>query len=367
MDKNRVSIDQLALILLLVITGGKFLSLPSLLARDLGHDSWLSMCFSFTWDAVGIVFLLWAVKLNGKAGLDISAILNNSVSKPIAKVILAVFFVIFVVRADILLISCYRMFSETFDVSTNWVVYVVPIALLGFFVIEKGFNSIARTSQLLFGLIIISVVTLLASPLTEVEFGNLLPIAEAGWDKVLSVSFKRSFWFSDYIFIFFVMDGVKVKKRVFSPILLSFVIGAALSVLLNAVFVALFGVFAPSFDMAMSKIGVFSVASTANGRWDWLTLSIWLVSVIIKIVVFIFCAYKCLEKIAGKNFAHVNWLSAVIIVAALLLPMFVSAEQLLNTVVAYGLIPFAAVQYVLPVLMPLLTKTALRKTEVQHE
>ena len=367
MDKNRVSVDQIALLFLLIITGGKFLSLPSLLAGDLGHDSWVAMCFSFLWDGICLCFLLWAIKLNAKANMDISAILDKSVSKVVSKIVFVIFFVIFTLRINILLTSCYQMFSITFDVSTNWIVFVLPVVLLAFFAIQRGFNAVARTAQLLFGLILLSVIALLVSPLIEVEFSQLLPIGEAGWGKILKTSFMLSCWFYDYMFIYFVMDGVKIKKRVFTPVLVCFGIGAVLTVLLNAVFVSLFGSYASEFNMAMSKIGAFSVSSSSNGRWDWLTLSIWLLSVFIKIIVFIFCAYKCIEKILEKNFANVNWIVAVFICVLLLLPMFVSTEQLLSTVILWGIIPFALVQYVLPLLMPLFTKVALNKTEVKHE
>ena len=367
MDKNRVRIDQLALIYLLIITGGKFMSLPSLLASDLGHDSWVSMCFSFLWDGICLCFLLWAIKLNKKVNLDISAILDKSVSKVVSKIIFAIFFVIFVLRTNVLLTNCYQMFSITFDVSTNWLVFVIPIALLSFFAIQRGFNAIARASQLLFGVIFISVIAVIISPIIEADFSGLLPIGEAGWGKIVATSYMRSFWFSDYVFIYFVMDGIKIKKHVFPSVLVAFGIGAALTVLINAVFVALFGSFAPDFNMAMSKIGVFSVANTTNGRWDWLTLSIWLISVFIKIIVFIFCAYKCVEKILGRRFGNVNVFVALFITLTLMLPMFVSTETLLNTFIMWALIPFTVVQYLLPLFMPLFTKIALNKTEVKHE
>lgn len=365
--KNRVSIDQLALMYLLLVTGGKFLTLPSLLAGDVGHDSWLSVLFSFVWDGVCLCFLLWAIKINDKSKLDIAAILDKSLSKPVSKALMALFFVIFVLRINILLSGCYKMFSVTFDVSTNWLVYVLPIAALAFFAVSRGFNSIARASQIVFGLIVLAVIALFVSPLAEADFGELLPIGEAGWGKILLNSYTRSFWFSDYIFVYFVLDGIKIKKHVFAPMLVSFGVGAALCILLNGVFVALFGYLAPDFDLAMSKIGVFSAASTANGRWDWLTLSVWLISVFVKVIVFVFCAYKCVEKIVGAHFVKFNWIAAGVVLLTLSLPMFVSTRTLLDTVIKWGVIPFTLVQYLLPLLMPLLTKTAQRKTEVKSE
>lgn len=361
MEKDRISINQFALMYLLLIAGGKFLKLPSMLAADVGHDSWLTLVFSFLWDGICLTFLLWAIKINKDSQLDISKILNNTVSKVVAKIILVIFFVMFVVRNEILLASCYKMFAVTFDVSTNWIVYVIPVVALAVLALKLGFNSVARASQLLFGIIFICVVVLLISPISQVDFGNLLPIAEAGIGKIMASSVTRSFWFTDYIFIYLLLDNIKVKKHVFSPVLTAFAIGAALTIAMNAIFVALYGDLAPQFDLAMSKIGVHFVSEASNGRWDWLTLSIWLISVFIKIVVFFICAYKCLEKIFEFNANKINVWAVLAITLLFMLPIFISTEIVLNTVVLYGLIPFVIIQYALPLAMPFLTKAAQAK------
>lgn len=364
MDKNRVYIDQIGLMYLLMIAGGKFLAFPSILAKEVGHDSWLVLCFSFLWDAICLVFLLWAIKINQAKKLDISQILNKTVSKVVAKIVFAVFFVIFLSRAIILITSCYKTFAATFDVKTNWLLFVIPIAALSFFAIQQGFTSIARTSQLLFALIMLSVLALVVSSLPQTSFSSLLPVGEAGWGKIVGNSFTKSFWFSDYLFIYFVFDSIQVKKRVFSPILISFAIGAVLTVLVNAVFIAMYGSLAGNFDLAMSEIGIFSMSGSTNGRWDWLTLSVWLLSIFIKIVVFVFCAYKCVEKITERPSTKVNWLIAAFISIFLIVPMFVSIDSYLNDFVKWTLAPFVVIQFALPLAMPLLTSIATKKTEV---
>ncbi len=365
MSKDRISINQYALMYLLLIAGGKFLNLPSILAADVGHDSWLTIAFSFVWDAVCLVFLLWAIKINKDSQLDLSAILNKTVGKVVSKIVLVIFFVMFVVRTNILLAACYKMFAVTFDVSTNWIVFVLPVVALSVLTLKLGFNSVARASQLLFGIIFICVVSLLFSPIAQVEFGSLLPIGEAGWGKIFSTSFLRSFWFTDYVFIYLLLDNVKVKNKVFSPVLTAFAVGAVLTVAMNALFVALYGSLASQFDLAMSKIGVHFVSNSSNGRWDWLTLSVWLISVFIKIVVFFYCAYKCLEKIFEFKSDKINFWAVGAITLLYMLPMFISTEIALNTVVQYGLLVFALVQYALPIAMPFLTKAAQIKTAAE--
>lgn len=364
MDKNKVSVTQVSLLLLLVITGGKFLSLPALLSKDVGHDSWLVIAVAFAWDLIGLCFLLWGIKLN-KNNLSIDGILDKSVSKVVSKIIMFIFFVMFMCRTMVLLDSCYSTFAVTFDVNTNWILFMLPIVAVAGFAIYRGFNSVARVSQVLFALIILSLVAILIYPATQTEFSQLLPLGEVGAGKIFGTAIMRSFWFSDYVFIYFVLDNLKPKKRLFTPILVSFAVGVALTLLLNIVFVSLFGSFAQYAKIAMSKIGMFSISESTDGRWDWLTLTVWLTSVIIKVIVFIFCAYKCVEKILGLHFVKFNLPTIGAIAAILIIPMFIPSATVVEKFVQWCVIPFAIVQYVLPLCMPLFVKVAHRSSKLE--
>ncbi|MCM1289543.1 MAG: GerAB/ArcD/ProY family transporter [Corallococcus sp.] len=365
MGKNKVNVTQISLLLLLVITGGKFLSLPSILAKDVGHDSWLVMGVAFMWDLLCLCFLLWGVKLN-KNRLSIDAVLDKTVTKVGSKIVLFIFFVMFMCRTLVLLDSCYNTFAVTFDVNTNWILFMLPIVAVAGFAIYRGFNSIARVSQVLFALILLSIVAILIYPTTQAQFSYLLPIGEAGAGKIFGTAFMRSFWFSDYVFIYFVLEDIKPQKRVFTPVLTCFAVGVVLTLLLDAVFVALFGDFAQYGNIAMSKIGMFSVSESTDGRWDWITLTVWLTSVIIKVIIFIFCAYKCVEKIFGLHFVKINLPTLGALSLIMLIPMFLPTVTLVENFVHWCVIPFAVVQYVLPLLMPLLVKLAHKspKTEL---
>lgn len=362
MNKNKVNVTQISLMLLLVISGGKFLSLPSLLAKDVGHDSWLVLAINFFFDAVCLCFLLWAIKMN-KQCLSIDKILDKTISRVGSTIVLAVFFVMFMCRIILLLDSCYNTFAITFDVNTNWIIFMLPILAVAGFAIARGFNSVARMSQILFALIILAIIGILIYPLTKMQFSSLLPIGEAGAGKIFGTAFLRSFWFSDYIFIYFVLEDLKPQKHLFCPVLVSFAVGVALTVLLNMVFVALFGELAQYSNLAMSKIGMFSVSESTDGRWDWLTLSVWLISVIIKIIIFVFCAYKCVEKIFRLHFTKINFIVLGVMALILLLPMFLPVNTLVNTFVYWCVLPFAVVQYLLPLLMPWFTKRANKGAE----
>lgn len=362
MDKDRVTVEQLALMLMLVIAGGKFLALPSILASEVGHDSWLVMAIVFLADAVCLCFLLWSIRLN-KCRLSIDGVLYATVGKAVGKVLLAILFVVYMSRQIVLITSCYKMFAVTFDINTNWVFFALPVVAVTTFASVRGFTAIARTSQILFGLVTISVVALLANPLLNVRWGELLPLGEVGVGKLFDIAAKQSYWFSDYIFIYFVLDKVRVKKHLYLPIMSVFTVGAVITIVMDIVFVTLYGSYAPEFELAMSKIGAFSLGDGASGRWDWLTLSLWVTSVFLKITLFFFCAYKSLEKIFEFRHDKTNLFAVGAIALILMLPMFVSSDDFVKIFLANAVIPFALVQFVLPLAYPLLTKIATAKLE----
>lgn len=365
MGKNQVKISQLALLLMLVITGGKFLSLPSLLAEDVGHDSWLVLCFGFLLDFVCLCFLLRTIKLN-KNLLSFDDILNKILTPVGAKVVLLVFFVMFMTRVLVLVENCYNTYAVIFDVNTNWLLFILPVVCVAGFAICRGFNSVARVSQILFAPVVLAIVAIAVYPLSKVQFNDLLPIAEVGVQNIVRTSFLRCHWFSDYVFVYFVLEDIKPQKRVFLPILTTFCIGAILTVALNVVFVSLFGSLAQFKNIAMAKIGLFSGAEATKGRWDWLTLSVWITSVIVKIVIFIFCAYKCVERIFRMHFTKANFAVLGVIFAILTVPMFVSIDVFADTFMYWCVVPFAILQYVLPFFMPLMTKRANRQCSANN-
>ncbi len=361
MMKNDVKIQQIALILLLVIPGGKYLSLPAILSQQVRHDSWLVLIISFLFDAVALCFLLWAIKMNTE-NLSLNEILSRTIGKIGAKIVFAVFFVLFMSRVLLLLSSCYKLFAVTFTVKTNWPAFVIPIALVGFFIVSRGFQAIARTNQLLFVLVMLSVISIMVFPATKVDFAELMPVAEDGWGKVFKTALVNGFWFSDFVFMFFLLGDIRKEKKVFSPVLICFAIGASLAVVMNMVFILLYGDTAAFTDLAMSKISLFSLTESTNGRWDWLSLSIWVMSVFIKMYIFMFCAYKCVEYIIGTHESKFNIWIAVGITAVMFVPMFISAENILKKFIRYAYYPFAVLQYLLPLLLPLLVRIASRKT-----
>ena len=67
---NSIKQTQIILLVIIVVSGGKFLSLPGLMAKLAGRDSWVSMAIMFAIDFVCLGFILWASRLNHEKSFD---------------------------------------------------------------------------------------------------------------------------------------------------------------------------------------------------------------------------------------------------------------------------------------------------------
>lgn len=362
---NQVKVNQIALILMLIVSGGKYMSLPQTLSQQVGRDAWLVTAILLAVDLVCLAMLVWAVKLN-KSKLSFNQTLNHCVGKVVAKAILIVFAIFMAVRLATLYSGVYELFVATFGIRTNWIGFALPLAVLVCFGVSKGMQPLARTNQLLCVIVLISLVAILVLPARNANLSQLMPVGQSGAKKLLSVSLNNGFWFSDYVFLYFVLDAIKPSKRVFLPILGFFAIGATLTVFMYVLFTGLFGNMAQYTDLAMSKVSQFVVTSAVNGRIDWLFVTIWTLSVFIKILIFTFSLYKCLSYLFDAKCCKFSLPLGIAATSAILLPLLVTVNDLSQVVSSYLCYPFYAVQYLLPLTMPLMVSIANANTTTKE-
>ena len=174
---EKVKISQLALILLIVIPGGKYLSLPSYMYSISGRDSWLSFLLLFVLDFVCFLFTLWAINLN-RRGLSLNEILTQTLSPVGSKIIFAVFTVFFLLRVTVLLLGCVDLFSSTFVINTNWLAYIIPIALLVAVSLVQGVRNVARLTEMLFVFVMLALLSIIFLSLRSADFSNLRPFLD---------------------------------------------------------------------------------------------------------------------------------------------------------------------------------------------
>ena len=62
--KNQIKVNQISLILMLIVSGGKYMSLPQTLAQQVGKDAWLVTLILLVVDLICLTMLVWTIRLN---------------------------------------------------------------------------------------------------------------------------------------------------------------------------------------------------------------------------------------------------------------------------------------------------------------
>lgn len=360
---NSIKQTQLVLLMIVVISGGKFLSLPGLTAHLAGRDSWISMAVMFAVDLVCLCFMLWAIRLN-KGGKGFDEILSATLSPVVAKIIFLMYAVFFILRIMGGLLDTMELISSTLSVVTNWVGFIVPVMLVIGFSVLKGARNLGRVNQIFFGFILASVILILLLSFKNADLGNLQPYLADGWGVPLGGALNTSFWFADCIFIVFLMGSLTKNKLFNVKVAGSFLFGAVITVMLDVLFLALFGNTAQYGTSALAKVSGFNITGAIYGRLDWVFVVIWLSSIIIKCILFLWAATMSLSYVFGvRTQKGATVIFAVIGVIFVITPLVIPVKEFIYNVFCIGAGKYftAVVQYLVPLVLPLLTWLANKK------
>lgn len=172
---------------------------------------------------------------------------------------------------------------------------------------------------------------------------------------MLEGSLDGSFWFADSVFCCSFSKRSKRRKKDNVLLCVMLLIGILVTMALVVLYVALFGNASGINGIAITKVSQFNISNNSYGRLDWLSISIWMCSIFIKIIVLSFCAYSAIVWTVGYKKEKFNWwvfLSMVVPVIAL--PLFFEMETFIFNQVSKGFVKYIliVVQYVLPICLP---------------
>lgn len=234
----------------------------------------------------------------------------------------------FLLRVTVLLLGCVDLFSSTFVINTNWLAYIIPIALLVAVSLVQGVRNVARLTEMLFVFVMLALLSIIFLSLRSADFSNLRPFLDEGFKPVLEGSLDGSFWFADSVFLLFFLEKVEAAEKKGQCAAVRYAAyrhtrdyGSCRSVR---------GAVRQRFGYQRhcdNKGFAFNISNNSYGRLDWLSISIWMCSIFIKIIVLSFCAYSAIVWTVGYKKEKFNWwvfLSMVVPVIAL--PLFFEME-----------------------------------------
>jgi len=344
---ERVTSRQLGMLVFISVIGMKFVLVPALFSSFAGTDSYIAITLNLLLDFLTCLAYLYVIKQNPE--LNFKEFIQKTFGKMFSKVVFFLLFVYFLSKSLITLKSTHNYMLELlFDQLDNFT-FIIPILAFLAFVMFKDSRTLARTVELFFYVVLIGVFFALFVSLSRMDIVNLFPVLENGVAPIFEGISRVSIAFGDYIVLLVLMGDYKKDKQSLGKVVKYAIFAILLVVVFYVLFVGIFGVIASSESLAISDMSLNSTSPVTVGRLDWISIMLWLITLILRVSILVFCANKCLVSCFDfkNNYPSIFIISLILIVTMLTLNItidtFVTFYML--SPVSYVLLGF---QYLLP-------------------
>ncbi|HEY8389673.1 MAG TPA: GerAB/ArcD/ProY family transporter [Clostridia bacterium] len=291
-----ISLHQYIYMLFLASMIYNIVFIPGRIITIVGRDLWLAIVLYNLLDFFHLAVFYICEKIN--PDLTIDQILEKSLGKIPAKIILIIFAIYVYIRLtvmyhDFTLYACDVVFSP------NWRPIITPIILVSLYCVFKGIRSIARMTEILGpGIVFVMVLTMFGI-ITTSDLSNVLPILEYGFKPIVIAFYNFQFFAADYLCLFCILGRVKVEKN--------FGLNISLPLIASAVFTILFSISYFGFyeniavfqkqghsliDMSQHLLGNENLA-----RFDFILSVIWMIAILIRKIIYTWILYQCIMVI----------------------------------------------------------------------
>lgn len=208
---NTITITQLALTITAVQIGTGIAVLPRQMSKAAGHDGWISALLGgLLFIALGLVMLGLAARFPGQ---DLYAYLPRILGKPLSMLIIVI---LIVCSLGILTVGT-RAYVDVVQLwslprTPRWVLASLTL-LPGLYLAWCGLPAITRMAEL-FGFLLALATFMVLSPWSEINWGNLLPVGDAGWKNIARGVMQTHYAYDGIIILLLLYPRLRPADRV---------------------------------------------------------------------------------------------------------------------------------------------------------
>ncbi|WP_391574394.1 endospore germination permease [Cohnella sp.] len=212
MNKQQISERQFFFIIFVSIASLTFFSVPSQLIPKVKQDLWLSMALGITIDVfVALLLYRLGLKYPNQSFVQYSRTILGPVGNLISVIVLLFFIAVCVtaiwIYSDLL--------SSSLLPDTPLIAFSSTLTLCSGWAAIKGIETIARLSQILGTIMLITSLILFATSMPDLELRNLLPQFENGVRPALMGAIYPGSWFGICILMGMLMPHLRHPRKTF--------------------------------------------------------------------------------------------------------------------------------------------------------
>lgn len=305
----------------------KFFMLPSVLAKTVNEDMWLSVVLNVLLDGITLSVILLACK---RYKTDFYGLLSSHFGKKFANIVFMLYFVYFMLKSVLPIIEQKDYIETTLYVTMPNNLYFIPFFGLAFYVACKGLKVWGRLSDIVWFVTLIGIIVLLALSTSNADFSNILPVFNNGAKKIATGSYYSLSWFGDCAYALFFIGNFKWEKKSALKILGGFTVGALTVVIFAVFFYSVFSSIAFREQFALTEITKYTTVINDTGRVDYIGIMILIFSDMFSASLPVFFSAHILNrvfKIQKKWVAPLIVVSVLVVVTVLLTEYTHSIEK----------------------------------------
>ncbi len=186
LKKEIISTNQFVWMLFMIITSITVLEIPGLLIHSVGRDAWLAVMLAWFFDVLlAIVYAYMGLRFPGQNFIQYSVTI---LGKPFGRVLGLMFPLFFLLAASNLMKAIGILLSTMILPKTPMIVILTLGYLLIAYALKKGIEVVARVSEILSPIYLISFILLFITIIPSVKMDSLKPQLAEGFYPIISGS-----------------------------------------------------------------------------------------------------------------------------------------------------------------------------------
>ena len=350
---NVIYPNQVALLAFIASITFKVVMLPQYLAGDAGRAAPIAMAYLMAIEVMEFVIIYGVIKR--------TSLLQAHIPEALKAVFILLVSASSYFKTVVLSAEAVSYISGTLFDNGLWRLIVLAYMPCLVYISYKGGNVLARTAQIVFWFIAVSLLFNVLFAHFNGDIGNLMPVRFPG--EVMKACDRHLVWFGDFTpFLFLTVARPAKPQKVRLPVMIGLCFAAAVAFMM--IFITAYGGGSVMVSNAFNKIAVFNRISLLLGTVDFPTVCSWLMMSVIKLALIVYGVVEGLTYFFKKRL-----IVALLTGIALSLTLFFGISDMdISYKLAVSPIRYAvgAVEYLLPPAVYLSVRI-FDKTSVQFD
>ncbi|PEJ57613.1 spore gernimation protein [Bacillus sp. AFS002410] len=318
------------------------------------QDTWISLILGLV---IGCLLLYVIIKLNSFfPEIPFTKYIQHILGKYIGKVLALIYIVYFIYYAALVLRNCEDILVVTLYSSSSLISIGILMMLLMMYALYKGFETFARANEFMFFVSLFFILLFIGLEMISniINFNNLRPVLENGWEPVLKATpLLVSNPFGEIFIFTMILPNLTNQKKAIKVGISSLLLYGVIVTILSILNISILGVseIERTIYPFLTSVSYINIADIIQ-KLDTFLVILTVYNFFIKITVYFYCAVSGSAELFGvKRSSDLIYPIAIIV---LICSLWLAPNYIEQRIKTSEIVPFLLqlpLQIVIPVIL----------------